>query len=49
MGFGDTALTEFTSSGDSGSPVLPELLDHISEGQEIGEVTSDCACDTRRC
>jgi len=39
----------FTPSSDGDSPVLPELLDHIPEGEEIGTVTADGAHDTRRC
>ena len=39
----------FTPSSDGDSPVLPELLDHIPEGEEIGTVTADGALDTRRC
>jgi hypothetical protein len=31
------------------SPVLPDLLDQIPEGDEIGTVTADGAYDTRRC
>jgi len=34
---------------DGDSPVLPELLDQIPEGEEIGKVTADGAYDTRRC
>ena len=40
---------EFTPSSDGDSPVLPELLDQIPEGEEIGTVTADGAYDTRRC
>ena len=29
--------------------MLPELLDQIPEGEEIGTVTADGAYDTRRC
>lgn len=36
-------------SSDGDSPVLPELLDQIPEGEEIGKVTADGAHDTRRC
>ncbi|MGV8984786.1 MAG: transposase [Cypionkella sp.] len=32
----------------SGSPVLPDLLDQIPDGEEIGAVTRDGAYDTRR-
>jgi hypothetical protein len=40
---------EFTPSSDGDSPVLPELLDQIPEGEEIGTVIADGAYDTRRC
>ena len=40
---------EFTASSDDDSPVLPDLLDQIPEGEEIGTVTADGAYDTRRC
>lgn len=40
---------EFTSSREGDSPVLPELLDQIPDGEEIGTVTGDGAFDTRRC
>ena len=40
---------EFTPSGYGDSPVLPELLSQIPEGEEIGTVTADGADDTRRC
>ena len=36
-------------SSDGDSPVLPELLDQIPEGEGIGTVTADGAHDTRRC
>ena len=50
----DTATSEiraveFTASSEGDSPVLPELLDQIPEGKQIGTVTADGACDTRRC
>jgi len=45
----DIRVVEFTPSSDGDSPVLPELLDHIHEGEEIGTVTADGAYDTRRC
>ena len=50
----DTATSDiravgFTPSSDGDSPVLPELLDQIPEGEEIGSVTADGAYDTRRC
>ncbi len=57
----DIRAVEFTPSGDgdiepvsatgSSEParVLPELLDQIPEGEQIGTVTGDGAYDTRRC
>ena len=45
----DIRAVEFTPSSDGYSPVLPELLDQIPEGEEIGTVTADSACDSRRC
>lgn len=45
----DIRAVEFTPSSDGDSPVLPELLDQIHEGEEIGTVTADGAYDTRRC
>ena len=44
----DIRAVEFTPSSDGDSPVLPELLDQIPEGEEIGTVTADGAYDTRR-
>ena len=43
----DIRAVEFTPSSDGDSPVLPELLDQIPEGEEIGTVTTDGAYDTR--
>ncbi|MCE8421290.1 IS5 family transposase [Rhodovulum sulfidophilum] len=40
---------EITGSHIGDAPVLPDLLSQISEGQEIGSVTADGACDTRKC
>lgn len=45
----DIRAVEFTPSSDGDSPVLPELLGQIPEGEEIGTVTADGAYDTRRC
>ncbi len=45
----DIRTVEFTSSSNGDSSVLPELLDQIPEGEEIGTVTADGAYDTRRC
>jgi len=43
----DIRAVEFTPSSDGDSPVLPELLDQIHEGEEIGTVTADGAYDVR--
>jgi hypothetical protein len=45
----DIRAVEFTPGSDGDSPVLPELLDQIPDGEEIGTVTADGAYDTRRC
>jgi hypothetical protein len=45
----DIRAVEFTPSSDGDSPVLPERLNQIPEGEEIGTVTADGAYDTRRC
>ena len=45
----DIRAVEFTPSNDSDSPVLPELPDKIPAGDQIGTVTADSACNTRRC
>lgn len=45
----DVRAVEFTPSSDGDSPVLPELLDQIPDGEEIGTLTADGAYDTRRC
>ena len=44
----DIRAVEFTPSREGDSPVLPDLLDQISE-DDIGTVTADGAYDTRRC
>ena len=44
----DTRPVELTSSSDGDSLVLPDLLDQIAEGEDIGTVTADGAYDTRR-
>jgi hypothetical protein len=44
----DIRAVEFIPSSDGDSPVLPELLDQIPEGDVIGTVTADGASDTRR-
>ena len=40
---------EVTSSDLGDVPMLPELLSQIPREQEIGSVTADGACDTRKC
>lgn len=45
----DIRAVEFTPSSDGDSPILPELLNHIPEGEEIGTLTADGAYDTRCC
>ena len=45
----DIRAVEFTLSREGDSPVLPELLDQISNDEPIGTVTADGAYDTRRC
>ncbi|MDD7972261.1 IS5 family transposase, partial [Roseinatronobacter alkalisoli] len=45
----DIRAVEFTSSSNGDSPILPDLLDQIPEGEDIGSVTADGAYDTRRC
>ncbi len=45
----DIRAVEFTPSSDGDSPILPELLNQIPEGEEISTVTADGAYDTRRC
>ena len=44
----DIRAVAFTSSNDGDSPVLPDLLDQIPEGEEIDTVTADGTRDTRR-
>lgn len=45
----DIRAAEFTPSREGDSPVLPELLDQIPRGEDIGTVTADGAHDTRHC
>jgi len=45
----DILAVEFTHSREGDSPVLPDLLGQIPEDEDIGTVTADGACDTRRC
>ena len=42
----DIRAVEFTSSSDGDSPVLPDLLDQIPEGEDIGTVTADAGTVT---
>ena len=46
---GDIRAVEFTSSCQGDSPLLPDLLSQIPEGEEIATVTTDGPYDTRRC
>lgn len=45
----DIRAVEFTPSREGDSPVLPDLPGQIPEDEQIGTVTADGACDTRRC
>jgi len=45
----DIRAVVFTPSRDGDSPVLPDLLNQIRAGEQIGTVTADGAYDTRRC
>ena len=38
-----------TSSSIEDAPILPDLLDQIPPDQELGNVTADGACNTRKC
>ena len=40
---------EVTSSTIGDAPILPDLLNQIAPDQEIGSLTGDGACDTRKC
>jgi hypothetical protein len=40
---------EVTGSHIGEAPLLPDLLDQIPADQQIGSVTADGACDTRKC
>ncbi|GAA0300214.1 hypothetical protein GCM10008966_21190 [Rhodovulum strictum] len=44
----DIRAVEFTPSREGDSPVLPDLLDQFQDDEDIGAVTADGACDTRR-
>ena len=41
----DIRAVEFTPSREGDSPVVPDLLDQIPEGEDIGTVTADGAYD----
>lgn len=45
----DIRAVDFSPSRGGDSPVLPDLLGQITEGEGIGTVTADGAYDTRRC
>ncbi len=45
----DIRDVEFTPSRAGDSPVRPDLLGQIPEGEDSGNVTADGACDTGRC
>ena len=45
----DIRAVESTPSSDGDSPVLPDPLDQIPEGETFATVTADGAYDTRRC
>jgi len=46
---GDIRAVEFTSSHEGDSRLLPDLLDQFPDGEDIESVTTDGACDARRC
>ncbi len=45
----EVRAVEVTTSNIGDAPMLPELLDQIPPGQNIGSVTADGAYDTRKC
>lgn len=45
----EVRAVEITGSHIGDVPALPDLPDQIPEDQEIGSVTADGACDTRKC
>lgn len=45
----DIRAIEVTKSSVGDAPVLPDLLNQIPKGQEIGSITADGAYDTRKC
>lgn len=46
---GDIRAVEFTPSCEGDCSVLPDLLDQLPQDKQIGTVTADDPCDTRRC
>jgi hypothetical protein len=44
----DIRAVDVTPSRDGDSPVLPDLLSQIPADAQVGTVTADGACDTRR-
>ncbi|RAK07154.1 DDE family transposase [Salipiger aestuarii] len=45
----EVRAVEITSNHIGDGPMRPELLDQIPRDQDIGSVTADGACDTRKC
>ncbi len=45
----EVRAVEVTGSNIGDAPILPDLLDQIPAGEEIGSVTADGAYDTRKC
>jgi len=45
----DIRAVQFTPSRDCDRPVLPDLLEQIPMGENIGTVTADGSYDTRKC
>ena len=43
------SAVEFTASRDGDNPVLPDLLGHIHEVEQIDTVTAGGTDDTHRC
>lgn len=45
----DIRAVAFANSPEGDSRVLPDLMDPIPRGEDIGTVTADGVSDTRRC
>ncbi|MBE3638807.1 IS5 family transposase [Mangrovicoccus algicola] len=45
----EVRAVEVTGSNIGDAPILPELPDQIAADEQIGSVTADGACDTRKC